>query len=557
MDNQTEPQISDQEIMKKKEDEHLMLQRQFRIIQRDRANRTVGVHPMFRRQDILLRQLRKDYRSMKEDLKIATTGVHKKNEKRMKAELQRSLLLREKTEHQCQGRILLMEQLEGLLQRDHKNLLELQNRVNASMGKLKERAQQGETRLMATENKLETANRRFNAVQHENQQIRQQIEHMLKDRAIFNQNWSKMISALGKGKKFLTDLFESSSVAYDQRDEWCTKLRSLTEKGRVDQTIQVQEMRDLQKALDHEMKTYKFLAAKGVKRVNESVERKQEEMQRKKEEQWQEELDYHTNLLKDIENYTQETNAQRIIEAFEKTEQENFSVYRLLTDLCAENIVLSKELGRLRREIADRKDFNESVEVRQRENLEQLRQELEEVKSRTEILRMKDREKTKLLETNMDKISDIFRMLDLSLEPFQNLLGDKQPSLHQLGLTLCLINEKTKELIETAYYLERKAQKKSLSPSRKKYTVQQPHIKELSPLPMNLLVPADPCPACTEARWLSRISETLEAPLTRDGAILALRALAAEPAYERSDRVHQLQDCRLPASRIVLAKRYL
>ncbi|XP_048001612.1 outer dynein arm protein 1-like [Leguminivora glycinivorella] len=526
------------------------------MIQQDRAHRTVGVHPMFRRQDLLLRELRKDYRSMKEDLKIATTGLHKKNEKRMKADLQRSLLLREKTEQQCHGRIVLMEQLEGLLQRDHKNLLELQSRVNASMGKLKERAEQGESRLVATENKLETANRRFNAVQHENKQIREQIEHMLKDRAIFNQNWSKMMAALCKGKKFLTDLFESSSVAYDQRDEWCTKLRSLTEKGRVDQTIQVQEMRDLQKAYDHEMKTYKFLAAKGVMRVNESVDIKQEEMQRKKEEQWQEELDYHTNLLKDIENYTEETNAQRIIEAFEKTEQENFSVYKLLTFFCAENIVLSKELGKIRREIADREDFNESVEVKQRENLEQLTRKLGEVKSRTETLRAKEREKNKLLETNIDKISDIFRMLDLSLEPFQNLLGDKQPSLNQLGLTLCLINDKTKELIETAYYLERKASKRSLS-TRKKYTVQQPHMKELTPLPMNLLVPADPCPACTEARWFSRISEALEAPLSRDGAILALNALAAEPAYERSDRIHQLQDCRLPASRIVLAKRYL
>jgi hypothetical protein len=35
---------------------------------------------------------------------------------------------------------------------------------------------------VSTENKLETAILRFNAVQYENKKIREEIEHMLKDR---------------------------------------------------------------------------------------------------------------------------------------------------------------------------------------------------------------------------------------------------------------------------------------------------------------------------------------------------------------------------------------
>ena len=49
-----------------------------------------------------------------------------------------------------------------------------------------------------------------------------------------------MLNALKKGKKFLTDLFESSTLAYDQRDEWCTKLKSIQDKGKMDQMIQIQ-----------------------------------------------------------------------------------------------------------------------------------------------------------------------------------------------------------------------------------------------------------------------------------------------------------------------------
>ncbi|KAI8422900.1 hypothetical protein MSG28_014012 [Choristoneura fumiferana] len=657
MDTQTESQGNDLEIMRKKEDEHFRLQRQFRVIQMDRLNRTMGVHPQFRRQDLLLKTLKKEYINLNTDLKrgslgdspllaaivttrkfvdharstrcqrgvtrgppvenewtpkveavlvgcrIARSGAHKKNDKRMKAELRRTLLLRMKTEQQCEGGSTMMAQLDGLLQRDHRDLQELKNRAVASRGAIKERRLASERRLVATENKLEAANLRFNAVQCENKRIREQIEHMLQDRAIFNKDWSKMMTALKTGKKFLTDLFESSTVAYDQRDEWCTKLKSMTEKGRMDQMLQVQEMRDLQKAFDHEMKMYNFLAKKGVMRVNRRQERREEERKRALEEKWQKDLDYHINILHDIHDYTKELNPDRIIHAFQKVEQENFSMYKLMMEYCVENEVLTRQVNRIRQEIADRKDQNESQEVKRQQKLQTLAEELEDLRTRNELLRSRKREKDQLVDGTMDKIHDIFnirpknpkkskpfkletrdmlmpyevdnqeeedmvecveesdeeRMLNLSLEPFQNLLGEKQPSLQQLGLTLCLINDRVKELVEIVYYYERCVQKKEKSTSRlKKYTVHTDHRDPcfMAP-PVHLLVPADPCPACTEARWLSKVSDTQEFPLSRSEALTALHALNAEPAYERSDRVHALTDCRLPASRLVLAKRYM
>lgn len=49
-----------------------------------------------------------------------------------------------------------------------------------------------------------------------------------------------MLASLSKGKKYLSDLFEQSTLAYDQRDECCGKLRSMQEKGKVDQMMQMQ-----------------------------------------------------------------------------------------------------------------------------------------------------------------------------------------------------------------------------------------------------------------------------------------------------------------------------
>ncbi|CAG4973402.1 unnamed protein product [Colias eurytheme] len=555
----TSEHSNDLEVIKKMEDEHLRLQRQFRMVQADRQNRNMGVHPQFRRQDQLLRTLKKEYINIRTDLKIARSGAHKKNTKRMRNELQRSLLLYTKTGFECDEGITMMSQMDELVQRKNKRMLQLKKIVNANNGQLEERRLLSENRLASTENKLEAAMLRFNAVQCENKKIREEIEHMLNDRAIFNEAWSKMLNALKKGKKFLTDLFESSTLAYDQRDEWCAKLRSVQEKGNLDQMVQVQEMRDLQKAFDHEMKLYHFLARKGVMRINRKQEEREIAEKIKEEEDIKKEFDHHVKIINEVTDYAKEDNINKIIDEFNRLEQENFSIYTLLTDYCAENEVLSRDLKRIRREIEDRRDWNEMMEEKRQNKLRVLRNKLEEQKMKTEEKRRIYKEREELLNNTMDSVSEIFRTLDCSMEPFANLLGDKQPSLHQLDLTFRLIAEKIREYIQITYYYERHMTKRGdKSASRlKNYTIHpQPPIC-WSATPINLLVPANPCPACIEARWLSRVTDTLEQPFNDTQVLDALRNLCEDPAFERSDRVHQLTECRVPQSRVILARRYM
>ncbi|PZC78244.1 hypothetical protein B5X24_HaOG202495 [Helicoverpa armigera] len=273
-----ETQPTDIEVLKKMEDEHLRLHRQFRMIQVDRLHRTMGVHPQFRRQDELLRILKKEYNNLCKDLKIARSGAHKKKDKRMKVDLKNSLLQREEVQQEAEAKWSYY----------------------TKKANLEERRSQSEHRLVSAENKLETAKLRFNTIQCENKKIRLEIDHMLQDRALFNQSWEKMLAALCKGKKFLDDLFESSTLAYDQRDEWCAKLRTMQEKGRIDQMLQVQEMRDLVKAFDHEMKVYSFLATKGLTRVNRKQEKREELQKRRDEENSRKQNEYHMDLLDSI-----------------------------------------------------------------------------------------------------------------------------------------------------------------------------------------------------------------------------------------------------------------
>ncbi|CAH2096737.1 unnamed protein product [Euphydryas editha] len=161
----------------------------------------------------------------------------------------------------------------------------------------------------------------------------------------------------------------------------------------------------------------------------------------------------------------------------------------------------------------------------------------------------------------INKLSNYFSFstLDCSVEPYANLLGEKEPSLRNLDLTFRLITEKIKELVQITYYYERHIQKKGdKTTSRlKKYTVHPEPLDYWTATPINILVPADPCPSCIEARWLSRVSDTPEVPFDKTQAMSALTELSEDPAFERSDRIHPLTECRVPRSRLILARRYM
>lgn len=59
-------------------------------------------------------------------------------------------------------------------------------------------------------------------------------------------------------------------------------------------------MRDLQKAFDHEMKLYNFLAKKGVVRVNEKEGEREQIERRKEEETIKTECQKHRNIIEDV-----------------------------------------------------------------------------------------------------------------------------------------------------------------------------------------------------------------------------------------------------------------
>lgn len=109
--------------------------------------------------------------------------------------------------------------------------------------------------------------------------------------------WEKLIKELNSGKKYMVDLIEQATLAFDQREEWCSKLEALKKRAQYDFIahsevgefwiyrkinatdffiiIMIQEMREVQRQLDHDLTLREFLIVKGQRRILRDLEEKE------------------------------------------------------------------------------------------------------------------------------------------------------------------------------------------------------------------------------------------------------------------------------------------
>lgn len=73
--------------------------------------------------------------------------------------------------------------------------------------------------------------KRFNLLVADNARLRKKIDSLLKERAQFNAQWTKMIGQLTTGKMIINDLIEQATVTFNQRDEELNKIHALRERS--------------------------------------------------------------------------------------------------------------------------------------------------------------------------------------------------------------------------------------------------------------------------------------------------------------------------------------
>nr|CAD7410127.1 unnamed protein product [Timema poppensis] len=294
---------------------------------------------------------------------------------------------------------------------------------------------------------------KFNKMLAENSELREELDHLIKERSHFNQLYQQLTSRLQSGKKVIVDLIEQATLAYDQREEAQSKLQALKDRGRVDLSVHSQEMRELQRQLDHNAKLQEFLGIKGQKRVMADLEERERQKKQNQKESQEQMIAMYQVILEKIKACSGEAEVDRLSAQFIKQEEENFALFNYVNELNNELELLQDQVNELKSKIEGQHEANRERAARHKETLGELDAEVS--------FRMRDADQSqdkldatnKILSNLLEGIENIFELVRCDNAPILELLGNSSNvSSHSVMLYLGIIERRINDLLRLALY---------------------------------------------------------------------------------------------------------
>lgn len=317
------------------------------------------------------------------------------------------------------------------------------------------RVLEGQKIVDALENKLDVQIKKFCTIMAENRKLREEIDHLLKERAHFNLLWEKLIGNLNQGKKFMLDLIEQATIAYDQREEWCTKLQALRTRAHNDLIAHSEEIRELCGKIDKEEKLREFLSIKCQKRIMSDLEQKEMAKRLKQREIMEKQLQEYQKMLEEIFAFTGHRQIDVLAEAFRKDEEENFAHFKCINQLNCEMETLTEDLYHLHEAIDEQKQLNMKRAIHQEEKLKSLYDELENAKKEADEAELELVGKDKRLAQLLVGINKLFKLCKCSNAPLLELLGNNlEINKYNVMLHLEILEKRISDLILMVYHKE-------------------------------------------------------------------------------------------------------
>ncbi|EDW25145.1 GL24529 [Drosophila persimilis] len=430
--------------------ELLRLQRQHRSLQLDLRGLLEEKAKRLKKQNNMINVLQVEHQKLKEEIKTLEGGTHAR--KNTNKERHLGALQRQQTDLQrvLQNERTNLWELEGHIRKMEKEIDGLRrNEVPDSC--YKHTICTVQKSVVKLENRLDVVNKKCSDVLTENSKMRDTINHMLQDRANFNDMWQAMVTQFNEGKKFIMDLIDQSTLAFDQREELCNKLSVLKDRNENDKVMHIQEMREMQRRLEHDAKLQKFFDIKGQKRLNPELEQRELDKKQNQKENYERQLFEYKEIIEKIKQLYGEEDPDRLVAQFKRQEDENFALFNYVNELSHEVEVLNDSTQELTDEIERQKSEQTEKELKLKtEALDYLNAE----RGRIEQLAKETSEKKQTLSIRLEQllkgIEDIFRQLACDDAPILNVLSTKTfLTVHNVKLFIGVIERRVNLIIST------------------------------------------------------------------------------------------------------------
>uniref|UniRef100_A0A1A9WCT6 ODAD1 central coiled coil region domain-containing protein n=1 Tax=Glossina brevipalpis TaxID=37001 RepID=A0A1A9WCT6_9MUSC len=343
MNNHTDlDQLADAELQR--------LQRQLRSLQLELRNLLENKTKQLKKQNQIITVLYREHQALRCEINTLERGAHAKRDlmkEHYLINLQQEFV---GIQRQSQTERTSLWELEGHIKKTEKEV-DLLRKLEVPDSCYKDTIHKVQKSVVKLENRLDVVNKKCSDVLTENSKLRHSIDHMLQDRANFNEMWQSMVTQFNDGKKYIMELIDQSTLAYDQREELYNKLQVLKDRNENDKIMHIQEMREMQRRLEHDAKLQKFYDIKCKKRLKPEMEHREMDKKLAKKEAFEKQLNEYSGIIDKMKKLYEEPNTSRLMAQFKRQEDENFALFNYVNELSHEVEVLNDVTQELSDEI--------------------------------------------------------------------------------------------------------------------------------------------------------------------------------------------------------------
>ncbi|XP_073178131.1 outer dynein arm-docking complex subunit 1 isoform X3 [Lepidochelys kempii] len=444
------------------ESELAKLQRQFRLLAGDRHAYTLQSQETIRKQLADLQRLEKEREGLLRELRVAEGRANRQREQEKAGSLRALLRHQDQVEEQAAAERRTVAQLDHEIRSWEKRLAGLAKQVG-SAGVSQRHKAQGQRRVRTLENQLDKASARFNSQLALNAGLREELETLRIERGRFEHLYRRLERELQERRKAIGAVIDSSSSAFDARDEAQTKLGQLREKAEKDLAQYGAEMKELQRVLDHDQRLRHFLDIKVQERTftQEALEakrkREQEEAEGKHRDPREELLESYETAFKEIQQLTGEDDLDVLVEKFIAVEDRNFAQFIYVNEQNNELERLGERITQVRREIQEVQAQKQQEQEDQWAQTRALEMQQEAVMQEAQELLSKEKVVRKTLEQLKEGIRSLFRKLDCQCSELDLALGGSAVVQDRnISVFLGLLEQRAHELLAMRSYLASK-----------------------------------------------------------------------------------------------------
>ncbi|ALC44667.1 CG14905 [Drosophila busckii] len=408
------------------------LQRQHRSLQQELRGLLEEKKKRLKKQNHLINVLQLEFEKLKDEIRTLEGGTHARKNTNKEKQLSSLQKLQAEVQRVLDSDRTNLWELEGHIRKIEKEIDTLRRNEVPDIC-YKDTICKVQKSVIKLENRLDVVNKKCSDVLTENSKMRDAINHMLQDRANFNEMWQSMVTHFNNGKKLIMDLIDQSTLAYDQRQELCTKLSVLKDRNENDKVMHIQEMREMQRRLEHDAKLQKFFDIKGQKRLNPELEQRELDKKQTQKESYERQLYEYKEIIERIKQLYGEEDTERLVAQFKRQEDENFALFNYVNELKRQKSEQTEKELKLKTEALD---YLNAELVR----IKQLGQETNE-KKQSLSLRLKQL---------LKGIEDIFKLLACDDAPILNVLSSKTfLTVHNVKLFIGVIERRVNLIIST------------------------------------------------------------------------------------------------------------